>query len=59
MDYKKTQVEIANGIKNKVPDPDFPTSNGNTAFKATMTDGNKLQMVYDGDKLISAFPNLR
>jgi hypothetical protein len=56
---EKIQAEIANGIKNKVPDLDFPTSGGNTAFKATMSDGTKLQMVYDGDKLISAFPNLR
>lgn len=56
---EKIQAEIANGIKNKIPDPDFPASNGNIAFKATMTDGTKLQMVYDGDKLISSFPNLR
>ena len=56
---EKIQAEIANSIKNKVPDLDFPVSRGNTAFKATMTDGTKLQMLYDGDKLISAFPNLK
>jgi hypothetical protein len=56
---EKIYAEIANGIKNKVPDPTFSVSGSSTAFKTTMSDGTKLQMVYDGDKLISAFPNFR
>lgn len=56
---EKTQAEIARGVKLKVPDPDFAISNGNTAFKAVMTDGTKLQLLYDGEKLVSAFPNFK
>lgn len=56
---EKIQAEIAYGIRNKVPDPSFPVSSGNKAFKGIMTDGTKLELVYDGNKLISAFPNLR
>ncbi len=56
---EKIQAEIANGIRNKIPDPAFPVSGGNTAYHATMSDGVKLQMIYSGDKLVSAFPNLR
>jgi hypothetical protein len=54
----KIQAEIANGIKNKTPS-DFPVSAGKTSFEATMSDGTKLQLVYDGDVLDSAFPNIR
>jgi len=56
---EKIQAEIARGINNKVIDTDFKVTDGNTAFKAIMSDGVKLQIVYSGDKIISAFPNLR
>jgi hypothetical protein len=56
---EKNQSEIANGIRKKVPDDEFPVSEGKTAYKATMTDGTKLQLIYEGENLKTAFPNLR
>lgn len=46
-------------LKNKVLDLGFSTSMGKTAFKATMSDGIRFQIIYDGDILVSAFPILR
>ncbi len=56
---EKIQAEIALGIKNQTTDPLFPVSNSNIAYKAVMSDGTKLQLLYDSsNNLISAFPNL-
>ncbi|UII33935.1 DUF6443 domain-containing protein [Fulvivirga ulvae] len=55
---EKIQSEIAEGLRTKVLDPTFPTPPGSTAYKATMSDGTKLQLIYEGTVLKTAFPNL-
>ena len=54
----KIQAEIARGVKNKTEDLSFPVSLGKFAYQATMSDGVKIQIIFDGDRLTSAFPNL-
>jgi hypothetical protein len=55
---EKILAEVANCLKNKVPDSQFPVPNGNSAFKATMTDGVTLQIIFKGSSLSTVFPNL-